>query len=540
MTHRMPSRTKAGFRPPFPFTTARIATTFAAALTIIGSASATDFETGNPDIKLRWDNTVRYNVASRLQNQSALVNRAGGYSYDQSNALFDRGDLITNRLDLLSEFDVSYQGRYGGRVSGAAWYDNGYGSHAAHTANPSAYINDEFTSVVKRYYAGPSGETLDAYLYGRFDLGDASFDARIGKHTVIWGEGLFGSTNSVAYSQAANDSRKATANPGASAKETALPISQVSAVLQVNEKLNMAMQYTFKWAPNRLPEGGTYFAGADTILDGPNVGRERALEGRGGDIGFALRWRPDLLGDATLGLYARRFDEKNSWTSQFDAATGLRRAVYARDVDLFGVSLAKVIGGMSVGSEISVRNHMPLNSRGANPLTSEGARGKTLHALVNAVATFGSSSMYDSAALSAELALTHLIKVTDSAKLYRNAGNVAAGCPDEDLVAGCASKNFVTAAAQFTPTWTQVFPGVDLSLPIFYSANVKGNAPTNGGGSFGFQTLKVGVSALAYSRHLIDLAVTGYHSQTDEQRGLILGGPYNDKAYVSLTYQTTF
>jgi hypothetical protein len=512
----------------------------AAAILATTPAWATDFDTGNPDFKLRWDNTVRYNAAVRLRHRDPLVDRAGGFSYDQSNALFDRGDMITNRLDLLSELDLSFRERYGARLSGAAWYDEAYGSRAAHTANPSAYVNDEFTPVVKRFYAGPSGEILDAYLYGRFDLGESSLDARIGKHAVIWGEGLFGSTNSVAYSQNANDARKATANPGASAKETALPVSQVSAVLQVSEKLNLAFQYTFKWAPNRIPEGGTYFAGADTILDGPNVGRAPALEGRGGDVGLALRWRPDWLEDATVGFYARRFDEKSAWTSQLDPAIGLRRPVYARDVDLFGISLAKVLGGMSVGTEVSYRRHMPLNSRGAAPVTLEGARGETLHALVNAVATYGDSPVFASASLSGELAFTHLIKVTDNPALYRGPGNVAAGCPDEDIVAGCASRNFVSASVSFIPVWTQVFPSVDLSMPLFYSANVKGNAPTNGGGSFGFQTLKVGVSAVAYSRHLIDLAVTGYHGKTDAGRGLILGAPYNDKAYVSLTYQTTF
>lgn len=516
-----------------------VGTVLMSALMATTSAQATDFETGNPDFTARWDNTVRYNVARRLQSPDSLTNRAGGFSYDQSNALFGKGDAITNRIDLLSELDLSFKRRFGARVSASAWYDEAYGSSAAHTAHPSAYVNDAFTSTIKRYYAGPSGEILDAYVYGRFDLGTTPLDMRLGKHVVIWGEGLFGSTNSVAYSEAPSDLRKLTANPGASAKETALPTNQVSGIAQISDKVVVAAAYTFQWAPNRLPEGGTYFAGADTILDGPNVGRDHALEGKAGDIGLSVRMRPDWL-DGTLGIYFREFDEKNSWTSQLDAATGLRRAVYARNVDLIGISLAKVVGGISVGSELSYRMHMPLNTRGAALHTLEGARGDTLHALVNGVATYGSSTVFDSASLSGELAFTHLVKVTDNAALYRTAGNAAAGCATADIIAGCSTTNFATASVSFIPVWTQVLPSVDLSMPLFYSINFKGNAPTNGGGSEGFQTLKFGVSAVAYARHFIDLAVTLYHGKTDDARNLILGAPYNDKGNLSLTYQTTF
>ena len=37
--------------------------------------------------------------------------------------------------------------------------------------------------------------------------------------------------------------------------------------------------------------------------------------------------------------------------------------IYADNIDLFGVSLAKNIGGVSVGAEISYRHNTPLNSQ---------------------------------------------------------------------------------------------------------------------------------------------------------------------------------
>jgi hypothetical protein len=521
---------------------ARMGAATLGSLALSMSANAGTLDVGNPDLSVRWDNTVRANLGVRLQDRSPAIDNAFGFPYDQSNALFpNKGDFITKRLDLLTEFDLAYQKNYGFRVSAAAWFDDAYGNFAASTPNPTAYVNNEFTSVVKRYYHGPSGEFLDAYVYGHFEPAATPVDARLGRQALIWGEGLFGSTNSVAYSQVPSDGRKGAANPGASAKETALPIEMVSAVAQVTDQLSLAGFYTFKWNNNRLPEGGTYFAPADTILEGPNVGREDPVKGGSGDIGLSLRWRPDWLGQGTIGLYARQFDEKQPWASQLDAATNLRRAVYAKDVQLYGLSLTKSVGGVSVGAEASYRRNMPLNSNGAAGADSQGARGDTFHALLNGVASFSQTPLWSSSSVAAEVSMSRLQKVTQNANLYKAEGT--AGCTDQPILAGCSTKTFWTVGASFTPTWQQALPGVDLSLPLFGSYNFKGNAPTNSGGFEGFKVARIGLSALAYATHQLDLTFTRYWSKTGtlaNGRQLVLGVPYNDKGNVTLTYQSTF
>ncbi|RJG18904.1 DUF1302 domain-containing protein, partial [Massilia cavernae] len=388
-----------------------------------------------------------------------------------------------------------------------------------------------------RYYHGPSGEVLDAYISGRFDLGSAPIDVRLGKHAVIWGEGLFGSTNAISYSQAPNDARKALANPAATAKETALATKQVSAVAQVTDELTIAGLYSFEWAPNRLPEGGTFFAAADFLFDGPNVGRAPAVEGEKGDIGLSLRWKPEFMDGGTFGAYLRRFDEKQPWPAQRVAAG--TRSAYAPDVELLGLSMTRVVGGISVSSDLSYRRNMPLNSAGPSA-DGMGARGETLHAVVNGVKLWGNSSWFSSASLAAEVGVSHLVKVTDNAANFRTKGNPATGCATDDTLAGCSSKNFWTVGAAFTPVWQQTLPGVDVSLPVFYSINFKGNAATNGGGNEGFQVLKVGISALADSKHKFDLAATFYKAKSDSQRGLINGAPYDDKANLVFTYLVSF
>ena len=50
---------------------------------------------------------------------------------------------------------------------------------------------------------------------------------------------------------------------------------------------------------------------------------------------------------------------------------------------------------------------------------------------------------------------------------------------------GCATKNYVGVGLAFTPTWFQVFPGVDLSAPLTYAVGLEGNAATVFGGNQG-------------------------------------------------------
>uniref|UniRef100_UPI002FC849F6 DUF1302 family protein n=1 Tax=Aromatoleum sp. TaxID=2307007 RepID=UPI002FC849F6 len=39
----------------------------AATVAMAGDALAFEFDTGNPDLQVRWDNTVRYNLATRVE-----------------------------------------------------------------------------------------------------------------------------------------------------------------------------------------------------------------------------------------------------------------------------------------------------------------------------------------------------------------------------------------------------------------------------------------------------------------------------------------
>ena len=125
---------------------------------LLPQAWAMELDAGNPDVKARWDNTVKYSTAWRLKDPSdTLVNSPpASINLDDGDRNFGKG-LISNRLDLLSEFDASYKS-FGVRVSGAAWYDDVYNkstdNNSPFTSNSFSVANDRFTEATRNLHAG--------------------------------------------------------------------------------------------------------------------------------------------------------------------------------------------------------------------------------------------------------------------------------------------------------------------------------------------------------------------------------------------------
>ncbi len=162
------------------------------------------------------------------------------------------------------------------RVSAAGWYDGAYGDKSQSNPNlpfrsiPS-YVGNEYSNYVQRFYAGPSGEVLDAFVFGTFDLGAVPLSVKAGQHSIYWGESIFlnGNLNSIAYAQNPLDLQKGFATPGTEAKELFRPLNQVSATAQVTDTLSFAGQYLLSWESDRYPEGGTYLGPVDFAFNGP-------------------------------------------------------------------------------------------------------------------------------------------------------------------------------------------------------------------------------------------------------------------------------
>ena len=102
--------------------------------TLSGCALAFEFDTGNPDLSIRWDNTFRYNLGVRVEGRD---NKIGNSAVsDEGTYSFNTGNAVTNRGDVLSELDVVWKKQLGFRVSGAGWYDAAYDSESSSNPNP--------------------------------------------------------------------------------------------------------------------------------------------------------------------------------------------------------------------------------------------------------------------------------------------------------------------------------------------------------------------------------------------------------------------
>ena len=305
---------------------------------------AMDFDVGNPDIQLRWDNTIRFNYAMRANNRNSKIGNSA--IADEGTYSFDQGDAVATRLDLLSELDFIYKKRYGFRVSAARLVRRGLRRHEPHairtcrSATSRATSTSSTATTTKRYYHGPSGELLDAFVFGTFDAGDVPVSMKAGRHSLYWGESLFlgGNLNSVAYAQNPLDLQKGFATPGVEAKELFRPLTQFSGAgaghrhALVRGAVPAGVGVIPLSRGRHLPRPGRLRVqrpGPPVHLRARSALRHAAASPRSrtdaGEWGLAPRWSPEWL-DGTLGFYYRNFADKLPQTFITRVGAGQRRA----------------------------------------------------------------------------------------------------------------------------------------------------------------------------------------------------------------------
>jgi len=536
------------------------------ALVSAGQVQAFEIGTGNEDVQIRWDNTVRYNLAERVQAQDGKI--TGSLNNNDGDRNFKKNSIVSNRLDLLSEFDFIYQKNHGFRVSGAAWGDAAYSNLDDHSAAGSNHLingvpANGLSGATERYNKGPAGELLDAFVFTKLDIGDSPLYLKAGRHTVYWGESLFlgGVINGIAYAQSPLDVAKGLSIPGAEAKELFRPLNNISANFQASNSLSLAAQYFLDWKPFRYPEAGSYLGFSDAIMGGGEsvytpLGLLPRLSDinpkKTGDFGVSARWSPDWL-DGTVGLYYRNFTDKIPQT--VIDARGLApggpqlgyRLSYGDNIDLFGVSLSKNIGGVSVGAEISYRQNMPLNSDpvvilpGAT-LPEQGdtgaARGNTTHAVVNMLGQVAKTPLFDSLDWKVEFTWNTWNKVTDHEELFKG----RSGYTGIDRV----TKNSTGIGLLLEPKWYQAFPSVDLILHIAFSTGLTGVSAVAQGGAKDTGIYSVGISADVRNQYRFDLKYVGFFGKLDASNpnATVANdsavGYLRDRGMLVLNFKTTF
>lgn len=533
----------------------RTAIAAAALLALAPAARAFDIETPDPELKVRLDLTPKYSLGYRLKNPSAALTRLdvavdpGTVNEDDGDHNFGRG-LISNRLDLLAELDVSTK-NFGGRISANAWRDaiylkrNDYGGTelfaggvplgpVVSTANNNPGQDpNEFLPATRRQH-GQGSEWLDAFVYAKGEIGGNRATVRLGKHTLQWGESLFFGQNGIANAQGPVDVAKILSVPGWQFKEVLLPVEQVSGSLQLADGLSLGAYYQFKWRPSKIPGVGSYFSNQDYVGTGVvNFGvdangapvllaydRSRDLRPKdSGQGGVQLRWSP-ADSDYQFGLYLAQYHDKTPAVPVFDFVNGNVHLAYAQNVRTLGASVTASVGQLNWALEGSVRTNAPLAADpavlGLGPILACGGKddpcypvGRTAHLQLSGIYVLQPGPLWGGGALVGELAWNRTLKVTkDIFAIGPGGTNAGLGGLDPNTTKDAWALRFI-----FEPQYFQVLPGLDLSLPVGVGWNFGGRSSAIfnfAGGASKAGDISIGVKGKYQNAWNVSLTATDY------------------------------
>lgn len=252
------------------------------------------------------DTTISYGASWRVEKQdSKLIGIAnGGSAYsvngDDGNLNYDRG-LVSNVFRLTSELELTYR-NFSTFIRGTAFYD----IENERSSRERTKLSDSALRQV-----GKDVDLLDAYVQGKFRLGDRPLDLRVGEQVVSWGESTFiqNSINSINPVNVA-----ALRIPGSELREALVPEGMLWSSLGVSENTSLEAFYLYDWGETEIDPPGSYFSSNDFVGDGG----EKVLLGWG-DLPDRGRATPA----ATFYAVPRGRTEQADNQGQFGAAVRL-------------------------------------------------------------------------------------------------------------------------------------------------------------------------------------------------------------------------
>ncbi|MFD1625968.1 DUF1302 domain-containing protein [Azospirillum griseum] len=456
----------------------------------------------NDAYDLTWTNTVVGTIGMRAGSPASVItNRLSNNDGDLS---FKRGDLITKRTDLLSELSLRLhnENELAFRLSGTAWYDGVYrGSHAPLAVSQSnAYPTtglDRFTDST-RHVLGLGAELSDAFVQGKGELFDRNVHFRLGRHTLLWGENMF-INNGVSWGMAPFNGAKAPLMGQPLLKELSMPETKLSGTVELDHGFSLEGYYNMEFRTDRVAPAGSYFSTFDGIGDGGNkiiaaqiaglssaactrgVGGEaltgvcrlninRVSDKRapnfGKDFGVALRYS-DPANDRDWGFYYVHAPSR--WASMIQGpksndpgSVGTYQWIYPQDVNIVGASLnTSLFEDFNLGGEVSMRWNMPFSQNTVSYAYSSIPTGKSLHGQASLIRYLKPNGLWDAGIIMGEVAVQHLVSVDDGKYLTNPTTGAKTIAIDPT-----AARTAVGFSGFISPTWTQVFPDVDINAAI--------------------------------------------------------------------------
>lgn len=479
-----------------------LATTTGAALFGLTNPSYAYEYTFSNGVEIQFQNTLQYSVLERTAPVSSeIVANINADDGDRNLA----GGIVSNRFDLLSKFDISYQG-FGFDASADSFYDFVYNQKTqnrdALTYNPASQPPDKFSSATVTQ-AGRNVELRNLFVYGSSTIAGIPVNVRVGRLVDLFGESLLFASNGISYGQAPIDIERASSVPNTQAKDLFLPVGQADFTAQFTPSISATAYYQFEWEKANFTPEGDFFSTTD-ILDGggqriiafppaqvapgvlsPGGYFYRANDIKGsstGQFGLAVHYDPtDAQYD--LGFYALQYNDSEPQVyvrpglapafvpggNVPSLALGTYQLVYPDHIQIYGVSGSTTVGPTNFAGEVSARTNEPLDSTvtvlpgqlADNNNNALYAKGNTLHYQASLIYLGAGSKLWDASNVLAEVAGDNLLGFT------KNRQNFTAG--EQHMALGLRTIGSLT--------YYSVLPGLDLTPNIGLGYNFMGKAP---------------------------------------------------------------
>jgi hypothetical protein len=255
-----------------------------AALLALGGAAigapalAIDFSNESGSLTGSWDTTLSYGQAWRIQSRDcdlvAIADGGCGRSpnIDDGNLNYGTG-MYSRAFKAVSELSLNYK-NVGAFVRGSALIDD------AADETERTRLNERSQDLVRDYT-----RLLDAFVYGKFDIGSMASELRLGRQVVSWGESTFiqNGLNVINHFDVS-----ALRVPGSELKEGFLPQEMASFSMQLSENFSAQAVYIADWNPTVPEPAGSYFSANDFAV----TGGERVILGFGGFSDQGVDFRP--------------------------------------------------------------------------------------------------------------------------------------------------------------------------------------------------------------------------------------------------------